>query len=116
MSPAAVRLDERILPALQPHVDRMVKLEYQFDEQLRKATYAEELSRRWVEILSAHADDQDIADARDATLTTQKGAARWITEPLRRHSEHPTDPSQVPPQQSRPSPAPPPESPPRPIP
>ncbi|MEV4497910.1 hypothetical protein AB0J84_19735 [Micromonospora arborensis] len=101
---AAVRLDERILPALQPHVDRLVELEYQFDEQLRQARYAEELSRQWVTLLGAHAEDQDIADAREHMLTAQKDAARWITELLRRHTEHPTDAvtaPPIPPQQTR---------------
>lgn len=84
---AAVRLDERILPALQPHVDRMVKLEYQFDEQLRKATYAEELSRRWVTILSEHPDpdaDEEVAEARQHMLAAQKEAARWVSELVHR--------------------------------
>ncbi|MCG5470639.1 hypothetical protein LADH09A_004606 [Micromonospora sp. LAH09] len=101
---AAVRLDERIMPALQPHVDRLLQLEYQFDEQVRKARYAEELSRRWATLLSTHADDQDVADARDDMLTTQREAARWITELLRRHAEHPQEATASPiPPQSRPS-------------
>ncbi|NYH41338.1 hypothetical protein HNR22_001065 [Micromonospora jinlongensis] len=105
---AAVRLDERIMPALQPHVDRLLELEYQFDEQVRKARYAEELSRQWATLLNTHADDQDVADARDQMLTTQREAARWITELLRRHAEHPADAVStplIPPQQSRPNPA-----------
>ncbi|MGI5520597.1 hypothetical protein ACQEUX_06545 [Micromonospora sp. CA-259024] len=103
---AAVRLDERIMPALQPHVDRLVKLEYQFDEQLRKARYAEELSRQWATILSAHPEDQDVADARQHMLTAQRKAARWISELLRRHNEPPADPQTtppIPPQQTRPA-------------
>lgn len=107
---AAVRLDERILPALKPHIDRLVKLEYQFDEQLRQARYAEELSRRWTAILSEHVDetaDQDITDARDHMLTAQQDAARWINELLSHHADHPTDatPSpSIPPQQTRSAP------------
>jgi hypothetical protein len=93
---AAVRLDERIMPALQPHVDRLVKLEYQFDEQIRKARYAEELSRQWVTILNDHTDDHD------HMLAAQREAARWIAELLHRHNEHPTEP---------PTPAPPPPAP-----
>ncbi|MFG1841545.1 hypothetical protein ACGFH8_24350 [Micromonospora sp. NPDC049175] len=89
---AAVRLDERIMPALQPHVDRMLKLEYQFDEQLRRARYAEELSRQWTTILSAHGEDQDIADARDHLLDTQREAARWITDLLHHHADPPSAP------------------------
>ncbi|MGC4746135.1 hypothetical protein ACLQ28_10790 [Micromonospora sp. DT201] len=107
---AAVRLDERILPALQPHVDRLVELEYQFDEQLRRARYAEELSRQWMTLLGAHAEDQDVSDARDEMLTAHKEATRWITELLRRHAEHPTDPvtaPPIPPQPTRETPAPP---------
>ncbi|MFF5054889.1 hypothetical protein ACFY1S_17085 [Micromonospora sp. NPDC000663] len=94
---AAVRLDDRIMPALQPHVDRMVKLEYQFDEQMRRARYAEELSRRWVALLGDDADDQEVADARNHLLSTQREAARWITELLHSHNEHP-DPVNAPPQ------------------
>ncbi|MEV4657189.1 hypothetical protein [Micromonospora sp. NPDC049301] len=109
---AAVRLDERILPALKPHIDRLVKLEYQFDEQLRQARYAEELSRRWTAILNEHVDetaDQDITDARDHMLTAQQDAARWINELLSHNPEHPTDPApspspSIPPQQTRPAP------------
>ncbi|MFI6781356.1 hypothetical protein [Micromonospora sp. NPDC050276] len=93
---AAVRLDERIMPALQPHVDRLVKLEYQFDEHLRKARYAEELSRRWATLLKDHADDHDLADARDHLLTAQREAARWIAELLHHHPEHPTDAATAP--------------------
>ncbi|MCO1594876.1 hypothetical protein M8C17_06815 [Micromonospora sp. RHAY321] len=107
---ATVRLDERIMPTYRPHVDRLMKLEYQFDEQLRKARYAQELSRRWAAILNEHVDtgDQDLADAREHMLTAQKEAARWITELLHSHPRAPTDPpSPIPPQQSRPSPAPP---------
>ncbi|MFG2049063.1 hypothetical protein ACGFIW_16740 [Micromonospora sp. NPDC048935] len=94
---AAVRLDDRIMPALQAHVDRMVTLEYQFDEQLRKARYAEELSRQWTTILGAHAEDRDVADARDQMLTAQKEAARWVTELLLRHTEHPAGSATAPP-------------------
>ncbi|MBQ0901065.1 hypothetical protein [Micromonospora sp. U21] len=107
---ASVRLDERIMPALQPHIDRLVKLEYQFDEQLRRARYAEELSRRWAEILAQHATvtgDQDFADARDHMLTAQRDAARWIKELLHHRSKHPADPIPspfIPPQQTRPAP------------
>lgn len=89
---ASVRLDERIMPALQPHVDRMVRMEYQFDEQMRRATYAEELSRRWATILGDHLDanadhldanaDQELADAREHLLAAQREAARWIGELL----------------------------------
>ncbi|MGW0213898.1 hypothetical protein ACWDXH_05870 [Micromonospora chokoriensis] len=104
---ATVRLDERIMPALQPHVDRMVELEYQFEEQLRKARYAEHLSRQWATILADDADDQDVADARDQMLTAQREAARWITDLLRRNDAHPPEqPSTppIPPQQSHESP------------
>ncbi|MGV9213654.1 hypothetical protein ACTFTM_17510 [Micromonospora sp. RB23] len=82
---AAVRLDERIMPALRPHVDAMVRMEYQFDEQMRRATYAEELSRRWATILGDHLDtdpDQEMADAREHLLAAQREAARWIGELL----------------------------------
>ncbi|WP_422740499.1 hypothetical protein ACN263_15375 [Micromonospora sp. WMMD729] len=82
---AAVRLDERIMPALRPHVDAMVRMEYQFDEQLRRATYAEELSRRWATILDDHLDvhpDQELADAREHLLAAQREAGRWIAELL----------------------------------
>ena len=102
---AAVRLDERIMPALQPHVDRLVKLEYQFDEQIRKARYAEELSRQWATILEGHADDHDLADARDHMLTAQREAARWIAELLHRHA-NPTR-AAPPPESPNRSPAPP---------
>ncbi|MET8547750.1 hypothetical protein [Micromonospora zamorensis] len=104
---ASVRLDERIMPALQPHVDRLVQLEYQFEEQVRKARYAEELSRRWAAILSDDADDQEITDARDQMLATQREAARWIADLLLRHGETPPDPPSappIPPQQTRPNP------------
>ncbi|MEW2427338.1 hypothetical protein AB0877_04915 [Micromonospora sp. NPDC047644] len=106
---AAVRLDERILPALQPHVDRLVKLEYQFDEQIRKARYAEELSRRWTAILNDHADDDELADARDHLLTAHREAARWIAELLHRHANPapeptPTPTPRIPPQQTSPTP------------
>ncbi|MBM0278976.1 hypothetical protein [Micromonospora tarensis] len=94
---AAVRLDERIMPALQPHVDRLVQLEYQFDEQIRKARYAEQLSRRWVALLSDDADDQEIADARDQLLTAQREATRWITDLLQRHTGSTADPPPTPP-------------------
>ncbi|MEU5674013.1 hypothetical protein ABZ749_27410 [Micromonospora sp. NPDC047753] len=111
---AAVRLDERILPALQPHVDRMVELEYQFDEQIRKARYAEELSRRWTAILDDHTDDDDLADARDHMLTAQREAARWIAELLHRHANPSPESAptpRIPPQQTHPTPAPAPPAP-----
>ncbi|MGC4769884.1 hypothetical protein ACLQ25_13030 [Micromonospora sp. DT44] len=82
---AAVRLDERMMPALRPHVDAMVRMEYQFDEQMRRATYAEELSRRWTTILGDHLDadaDQEMADAREHLLAAQREAARWIGDLL----------------------------------
>ncbi len=104
---AAVRLDERIMPALQPHVDRLIKLEYQFDEQIRKARYAEQLSRQWVAILSDDADDQDVAEAREHMLTAQREAARWITDLLHRHAQNPPEPPiapPIPPQQTHPTP------------
>ncbi|MEU7973244.1 hypothetical protein AB0B48_14515 [Micromonospora sp. NPDC049089] len=111
---AAVRLDERILPALQPHVDRMVELEYQFDEQIRRARYAEELSRRWTAILDDHTDDDDLADARDHMLTAQREAARWIAELLHRHANPAPESAptpRIPPQQTHPTPAPAPPAP-----
>ncbi|MEH1165111.1 hypothetical protein V6V47_06970 [Micromonospora sp. CPCC 205539] len=107
---AAVRLDERIRPTLQPHVDRLVKLDYQFDEQLRQARYAEQLSRRWVEILSEHrsaAADQDLSTARRHLLTAQRDATRWIDGLLRVRSQHPTDPASPSPIPPQPSPLPP---------
>jgi hypothetical protein len=104
---ASVRLDERIMPALQPHVDRLVKLEYQFDEQIRKARYAEELSRRWATLLANHADDHELADARDHLLTAQREATRWIAELLHHRPEHPTPSPRVPSQPTSPTPAPP---------
>ncbi|RLP97446.1 hypothetical protein [Micromonospora sp. CV4] len=99
---ATVRLDERIMPTYQPHVDRLMKLEYQFDEQLRRARYAQELSRRWAAILNEHAGDEDIADAREHLLAAQGEAARWINELLRSHPRAPTEPkAPVPPQHNR---------------
>jgi hypothetical protein len=111
---ASVRLDPRIRPAVQPHIDRLVKLEHQFDEQLRQARYAEELSRRWAAILGEHVDgatdqpDQDLADAREHLLIAQRDAARWINELLSHHTPYPTEPlasPPIPPQKSRPRPA-----------
>ncbi|MDG4810357.1 hypothetical protein O7634_26690 [Micromonospora sp. WMMD1120] len=103
---AAVRLDERIMPALQPHVDRLVQLEYQFEEQIRRARYAEELCRRWVALLGDDADDQEIADARDQLLTAQKEATRWITDLLHRHGNSAANPPPTPPPAPSPRPAP----------
>ncbi|WP_410808984.1 hypothetical protein [Micromonospora sp. 067-2] len=99
---ATVRLDERIMPTYQPHVDRLMKLEYQFDEQLRRARYARELSSRWTAILNDHVDggDQDLADARDHLLSAQREAARWINDLLHSHQRNPTDPPPIPPQPS----------------
>ncbi|GAB3936582.1 hypothetical protein GCM10027614_13320 [Micromonospora vulcania] len=95
---AAVRLDERIKPTLQPHVDRLVQLEYQFEEHLRQARYAEQLSQRWATLLDEHLDAnarQDVANARQEMLTAQRNATRWINELLRHHSD-PSSPSPSP--------------------
>ncbi|MFC3502632.1 hypothetical protein ACFOOK_16865 [Micromonospora krabiensis] len=92
----AVRLDDRIRRALQPHVDRLVALDCELDEHLRQATHAEKLSGRWAAILNAQrtGDDADrdaeLAEARRHMLDRQRAAARWIDELLaHRRRPHP---------------------------
>ncbi|MGK5740957.1 hypothetical protein [Micromonospora sp. URMC 103] len=101
----SVRLDDRVREALQPHVDRLVELECEWEEHLRQVQYAERLSRRWIALLSAHLDatgaDPDFADARRHMLAAHEAAAEWIDDLLaqRPRTRHTTDP---PPQQRRP--------------
>ncbi|PZF95120.1 hypothetical protein [Micromonospora deserti] len=89
---AWVRLDPRVRQALQPHWKRRIALECQYDEQLRRAQYAERLSRRWVAILNEHLDspvtggateDQDLTDALRHMMSLQQAAVQWVEDLLR---------------------------------
>ncbi|MFI6267262.1 hypothetical protein [Micromonospora sp. NPDC051006] len=109
---ATVRLDDKIWPALQPHMERQVTLECQYDEQLRKARYAEQLSRRWASILGEHVEgtsqpDAALAEARQQMLTRQRSAARWIDDLLANEAPTPPPPPPtarpIPPQPSKPA-------------
>ncbi|WBB68150.1 hypothetical protein [Micromonospora sp. WMMD812] len=102
----SVRLEERIRRRLQPHVDRLVALDCELEEHLRRARHAEQLSRRWVAILNDHLDaddDEDLAEARDFLLSRQRDAARWVEDLLtrsRRPHPGPLATPTVPPQPS----------------
>ncbi|MEU5909685.1 hypothetical protein [Micromonospora sp. NPDC047527] len=106
----AVRLDEQIRRAIQPQINRLIKLECRLEEHLQQARYAEELSRRWVVILDEHlavaGGDPDLASARQHMLSRQRDAIRWIDELLderRRPQRGQFESPNVPPQQNRPA-------------
>ncbi|MER5335294.1 hypothetical protein [Micromonospora sp. NPDC002717] len=89
---AWVRLDQRVKQALQPHWERHIALASRYDEHLRRAQYAERLSRRWVSILREHIDgasadgaatgNEEHADALQHMLDLQEAAAEWIEDLL----------------------------------
>ncbi|WP_019872405.1 hypothetical protein [Salinispora oceanensis] len=91
---AWVQLDERVRQALQPYWERVIALDCRHEELLRRARYAEQLNRRWSAILADLPDGdvpetvrEELARARERTLSEQRAAARWSSELLRqRHT------------------------------
>ncbi|MEW2385195.1 hypothetical protein AB0873_24350 [Micromonospora sp. NPDC047707] len=88
---AWIRLDERVRRALQPYWERLITLDCEYEEQTRRAQYAERINRRWTAILDdlAGADVPDdlrekVARAREHTMAEQRAAAQWTGDLLRR--------------------------------
>ncbi|WP_373684380.1 hypothetical protein [Micromonospora thermarum] len=87
---AWVRLDERVRRALQPYWERLISLDCEYEEQTRRAQYAERINRRWAAILDdlAGADvpedlREKLARAREHMMAEQRAAARWTGDLLR---------------------------------
>ncbi|MGN9811520.1 hypothetical protein ACTMSW_19460 [Micromonospora sp. BQ11] len=95
---AWVRLDERVRRTLQPYWERRVRLECQYEEYLRRARYAEQLTRRWASILDEVADapggagsatvDEEHRRAREHVRAEERSAAKWTAELLRQRRSH----------------------------
>ncbi|MEU8264594.1 hypothetical protein AB0C02_28750 [Micromonospora sp. NPDC048999] len=86
--------DDRVREALQPHWDRLVELECEYELYLTRARYAEELNRRWVALLDEVVDDpaggeeaeaitEELTQARRHMAAEQRAAAEWSAELLR---------------------------------
>ncbi len=97
---AWVQLDERVRQTLQPYWERVIALDCRHEEFLRRARYAEQLNQRWSAILADQPDADapqavrdELARARERTLSEQRAAARWSGELLRqRHTGPETEP------------------------
>ncbi|MEV1145272.1 hypothetical protein [Micromonospora sp. NPDC049799] len=95
---AWVRLDERVRRTLQPYWERRVRLECQYEEYLRRARYAEQLTRRWASILDEVAEspggagsatvDEEHRRAREHLRAEERSAAGWTAELLRQRRSH----------------------------
>ncbi|GAA2703541.1 hypothetical protein ACFY2R_19685 [Micromonospora olivasterospora] len=90
----AVRHDDRVRQALRPHWERLIELEHQYEFYLKRARYAEQLSRRWMAILDEMVDDpaggeeartvdEELSRARRHMAAEQRAAARWTGDLLR---------------------------------
>ncbi|MEU3453455.1 hypothetical protein ABZ671_07605 [Micromonospora sp. NPDC006766] len=90
----SVQHDDRVREALQPHWDRLIELECEYELYLSRARYAEELNRRWVALLNELVDDpaggeeaaaitEELTRARRHMATEQRAAAEWSAELLR---------------------------------
>ncbi|MBY8870368.1 hypothetical protein K7640_00740 [Micromonospora sp. PLK6-60] len=75
-----VRLDERVRAALEPYWEQVVRLDAQYDVQLRRAQLAERLNRRWVEILEEMVDGPTCDDVDRETREHLRDAVRQMTE------------------------------------
>ncbi|MEV1132219.1 hypothetical protein [Agromyces sp. NPDC049794] len=95
---AWVRLDERVRRTLQPYWERRVRLECQYEEYLRRARYAEQLTRRWASILDEVAEspggagsatvDEEHRRVREHLRAEERSAAGWTAELLRQRRGH----------------------------
>ncbi|MGN9776949.1 hypothetical protein ACTMS0_14475 [Micromonospora sp. H33] len=92
---AWVRLDERVRRALQPYWERLITLDCEYEEQTRRAQYAERINRQWAAILAdlAGADVPEelrerLARAWEHTMAEQRAAAQWTGDLLRQRRRH----------------------------
>ncbi len=88
---AWVELDERVKQAVQPYWEQLIKLDCEHDVQMRRAEYAEKLSRQWTTILTdlmgspvadgaAEMTEKDLAEVVRKIVADQKAAAERLED------------------------------------
>jgi hypothetical protein len=93
-----VELEERVKQAVQPYWEELIKLDCEHDVQMRRADYAERLSRHWATILTdlvgspfadgaAEMTEKEFADVVRKIMTERKAAAERVDELLRKRAE-----------------------------
>ncbi|MFV2020900.1 hypothetical protein [Micromonospora sp. LOL_023] len=69
----SVELDDRVKRAVEPYWDQLIKLDYQYDVDTRRAQYVERMSRQWSTVLEKLMDSPVAGGA--ATLANENLAA-----------------------------------------
>jgi plasmid stabilization system protein ParE len=93
-----VELEERVKEAVQPYREELIKLDCEHDVQMKRAEYAEKLSRHWTTILTdlagspfadgaAEMTEKEFADVVRKIVADRKAAAEKVDDLLRTRAE-----------------------------
>lgn len=88
-----VRLDDRVKAAVQPYWEQLIKLDCEHDVHVKRARYAEHLSRQWLAVLeqlldnplaagAARMTEKELAEVVQGIMTEQKTAQAKLDELL----------------------------------
>ena len=86
-----VELDDQVRQAVQPYWEQLIKLDCEHDVQMRRAEYAERLSKQWTAILTdlmgspvadgaAEMTEKDLADVVRKIVAEQRAAAEKLED------------------------------------
>jgi hypothetical protein len=93
-----VELEERVKQAIQPYWEELIKLDCEHDVQMKRAEYAERLSKHWATILTdlvgspfadgaAEMTEKEFADVVRKIMADRKAAAGKVEDLLRSRAE-----------------------------
>lgn len=93
-----VKLDDRVKQAVQPYWEELIKLDCEHDVQMKRAEYAERLSKHWATILTdligspfadgaAEMTEKEFADVVRKIMDDRKAAGEKVEDLLRKRAE-----------------------------
>jgi hypothetical protein len=93
-----VELEEQVKQAVRPYWEQLIKLDCEHDVQMRRAEYAERLSRQWATILTdlmgspvadgaAEMTEKDLAEVVRKIIAEQKAAAEKLEDLMTKKAE-----------------------------
>jgi hypothetical protein len=93
-----VELEERVKQAVRPYREELIKLDCEHDVQMKRAEYAERLSKHWTTILAdlagspfadgaAEMTEKEFADVVRRIVVDRKAAAEKVEELLRKRAD-----------------------------
>jgi hypothetical protein len=94
-----VALEERVKQAVQPYWEELIKLDCEHDVRMKRAEYAEQVSRHWASILTdlvgspfadgaAEMTEKELADVVRKIVADRKAAAEKVDDLLRARAEN----------------------------